>query len=452
MPSHKRYPDLTFKDLNLSNPLWNALDDASLVHPTSIQSRAYPVVMSGRDVLGIAQTGTGKTIAFLLPLLRMWTFTKTRHPQILIIVPTRELVVQVADEAQKLTKYMNAVVKGVYGGTNLKTQAYELAEGADVLIGTPGRLLDLAYHGTLNLRAVKKLVIDEVDEMLALGFRKQLTDILELLPEKRQNLLFSATLSDEVDEMLQEHFNNPEVVEAAPPGTPVENITQSVYRVPNSNTKVNLLKALLSGQKEMSRVLVFVSTKNLADTLYERLQEAMPEQTGIIHSNKDQNYRFNAVRQFKEGNTRVLIATDIIARGIDVEDVSHVVNFDLPDQPEDYIHRIGRTGRAGKNGVAISLVSDFETELLEQIETFLGQKTEVLAVPQDVEISVVLTDSEMPEVKMKNILIKLPSGPAGAFHEKKEKNQKQNIRVSHRQKMREKYGKPKTRGQKAKKK
>lgn len=445
---------LTFGDFNLTNPLWNALDDAGLVHPTSIQQKAFPVTMSGRDVLGIAQTGTGKTIAFLLPLLRMWTFTKSRHPQVLIIVPTRELVVQVADEAEKLAKYMNAVVRGVYGGTNLKTQAYELAEGADILVGTPGRLLDLAYHGTLNLRAIKRLVIDEVDEMLALGFRKQLTDILELLPEKRQNLLFSATLSKEVADMLQDHFNDPEVVEAAPPGTPLESISQTMYRVPNFYTKVNLLKVLLESKIDMERVLLFVSTKALADEIFTKVDEVMPGKTGIIHSNKDQNFRFNAVKQFKEGAFRILIATDIIARGIDVEDVSHVINFDLPEEPADYIHRIGRTGRAGKQGEAISLVSDAEADLLDRTESYIKMQLPVLPLPAGVKISDVLADFEMPEVRMKNMLVKLPSvAPGeGAFHEKKDKNKKKNVKISHRQKMMDKYGKPKTRGQKQKKK
>ena len=445
---------MTFRDLNLSNPLWNALDEAGLVHPTSIQQKAFPAITSGRDVLGIAQTGTGKTIAFLLPLLKMWSFTRSRHPQILIVVPTRELVVQIVEVANLLAKNMNAVVKGVYGGTNLKTQAYELAEGADLLVGTPGRLLDLAYHGTLNLRAVKKLVIDEVDEMLALGFRKQLTDILELLPEKRQNLLFSATLSEEVDDILSEHFNDPEVVEAAPPGTPLENITQLQYRVPNFNTKVNLLGRLLADRHEMDKVLVFVSTKALADTLFEKVVVMVPGMAGIIHSNKDQNFRFNAVRQFKEGATRVLIATDIIARGIDVEDVSYVVNFDLPEEPRDYIHRIGRTGRAGKQGQALSLVSDFETERLAQITAYMDSEVPVSPLPDGLVISEVLTESEMPEIKMKNVLVKTPAltDNTGAFHEKKAKNLKKNIKVSHRQKMMEKYGKPKTRGQKQKRK
>ncbi|HRO74165.1 MAG TPA: DEAD/DEAH box helicase, partial [Saprospiraceae bacterium] len=355
---------MTFKDFNLNNPLWNALDDVSIKIPTSIQKKTFPVIMSGRDVTGIAQTGTGKTLAYLLPLLKMWAFNKSRHTSVLIIVPTRELVVQVVDSATMLSKYMNVVIRGVYGATNLKTQAYELAEGCDILIGTPGRLLDLGYHGSLNLKNIRKLVIDEVDEMLSLGFRSQLQHIFDLLPEKRQNLMFSATMTDDVIRLIEEEFNNPENIEAAPSGTPLDNIKQIAYRVPNFNTKINLLHIILDQNPDMNKVLLFVSTKALADTLHTDLSARYEGKIGVIHSNKDQNFRFNAVNSFKDGTYTVLIATDIIARGLDIEDVSHVINFDLPEQPESYIHRIGRTGRADRKGEAISLISDFETDML----------------------------------------------------------------------------------------
>lgn len=444
---------MTFSELNLNNPLWNALDEAGFRHPTSIQQKAFPVIMSGRDVQGIAQTGTGKTIAYLLPLLRLWKFNKNRHTQILIIVPTRELVVQVVEQAQMLSTYMNAVVKGVYGGTNLKTQAFELAEGCDILVGTPGRLLDLGYHGSLNFKAIKKLVIDEVDEMLALGFRTQLEHILDLLPERRQNLLFSATMSEEVRALMDEYFQMPERVEAAPPGSPVSNINQILYRVPNFNTKVNLLKWLLQEKPDMLKVLVFVSTKAMADLLFERLSEQFEGESGIIHSNKDQNFRFNAVKNFKSGETRILIATDIVARGIDIEDVSHVVNFDMPDEPQNYIHRIGRTGRADKRGEALSLVSDLETDRLDEAEEYMGMKISPLPLPEHLAISDILMDFEVPQVQMKNVLGKLPkmTESLGAFHEKKAKNKKVNVKIRYKDKMKAKYGKPKTRGQKKKK-
>ncbi len=443
---------MTFKDLHLTNALWNALDDAGLETHTPIQYQSLPVIMSGRDVQGIAQTGTGKTIAYLLPLFRLLNFSRSRNPQVMVVVPTRELVVQVAQTAQKLSKYQSVVTKGVFGGTNLRTQAAELAEGCDVIVGTPGRLLDLMYHGVLNTKSIRKLVIDEVDEMLALGFRSQLENILELLPEKRQNLLFSATISDDVENVLDEYFQQPVRVEAAPPGTPVEKISQSVYRVPNNNTKVNLLKWLLENHPEMSRILLFVSTKALADELFSSLSETLAGQVGVIHSNKDQNYRFQSVRNFQEGKTRILIATDIIARGIDIADVSHVINFDLPEVPQHYIHRIGRTGRADKEGIAISLVSDQDAALLEEIEAMMQYQIPVHPHPEDVVISTVLTESEIPRVQMKNILGKTPvlRENQTAFHDKKAKNKKTNQKVSHKEKMMAKYGKPKTRGQKRK--
>lgn len=444
---------MTFQDLNLNNPLWNALEDLSFSVPTTIQKQAFPVIMSGRDVQGIAQTGTGKTIAYLLPLLRQWQFNKSRHTQILVIVPTRELVVQVVEQAENLAKYMNVVVKGVYGGTNLKTQAYELAEGCDILVGTPGRLLDLGYHGTLNFKSIKKLVIDEVDEMLALGFRSQLEHMLDLLPDRRQNLLFSATMSEDVEALMDEYFNAPERIEAAPPGSPVSNINQTLYRVPNYNTKINLLKLLWEENTLMNKVLMFVSTKALADRLFEKLSQEYPDTIGVIHSNKDQNYRFNAVNTFKSGQTRMLIATDIIARGIDIEDVSHVINFDMPDEPQNYIHRIGRTGRADKKGEAISLVSDLEVDYLNDIQAYMENDIPLLLLPENLDISDVLMDFEIPQIQMKNVLGKLPkvSDSQGAFHEKKAKNTKINTKIRYKDKMKAKYGKPKTRGQKKKK-
>lgn len=443
---------MTFKDFNLNNPLWNALDDVSIKIPTSIQKKTFPVIMSGRDVTGIAQTGTGKTLAYLLPLLKMWAFNKSRHTSVLIIVPTRELVVQVVDSATMLSKYMNVVIRGVYGGTNLKTQAYELAEGCDILIGTPGRLLDLGYHGSLNLKNIRKLVIDEVDEMLSLGFRSQLQHIFDLLPDKRQNLMFSATMTDDVIRLIEEEFNNPENIEAAPSGTPLDNIKQIAYRVPNFNTKINLLHIILDQNPDMNKVLLFVSTKALADTLHTDLSARYEGKIGVIHSNKDQNFRFNAVNSFKDGTYTVLIATDIIARGLDIEDVSHVINFDLPEQPESYIHRIGRTGRADRKGEAISLISDFETDMLSSIEALMEYTVPLQDKPENLEISDVLTEAEMPEIRMKNVLAPLPKmSDTGAFHEKKAKNQKVNIKVRYKDKMHAKYGKPKTRGQKRKK-
>jgi ATP-dependent RNA helicase RhlE len=445
---------MKFSDLNLSKALLNALDDMGLTTPTTIQRKIFSVIMSGRDVCGIAQTGTGKTFAYLLPCLRLWNYSKDRVPQILIIVPTRELVKQVTEEVKKLSAYLTLEVVGVYGGVNMKPQALEVENGCDVIVATPGRLLDLALDGSLRLKSIKRLVIDEVDEMLNLGFRTQLKRILEMLPPKRQNLMFSATITDEVEQLMQEYFTSPERVEAAPTGTPLENINQVVYHVPNFYTKVNLLEQLLRTDAEMTKVLVFVATKKLADELFDELDPKFTDAVGVIHSNKSQNHRFNTVNQFEAGTYRFIIATDIIARGLDIAEVSHVINFDVPEVPEAYIHRIGRTGRADKKGIAVTFVTEREMENLERIETLMNYSVPVVELPADLTISDVLTDDEMPKVRMKEVLIRLPrmdeSGPA--FHEKLAKNKKVNVKVRHTDKMMHKYGKPKTRGDKKKKK
>lgn len=435
---------MTFEELNLTKPLLQALADLNYETPTTIQHKVFSVMMSGKDVCGIAQTGTGKTFAYLLPTLRQLEFSKDRLPQLLILVPTRELVVQVVEEVRKLSAYLTLQVVGAYGGGNIKAQMAELKNGADVVVATPGRLFDLALNGSLKTKAIKKLVIDEVDEMLNLGFRTQLKNILDLLPQKRQNLLFSATLTPEVEALMQTYFNNPVRIEAAPVGTPLENIEQKAYYVPNFYTKVNLLDLLLEKNEDMTKVLVFVATKKLADQLYGQLELGYLNKIGVIHSNKEQNHRFNTVKQFHEGNYRVLIATDIIARGLDVAEVSHVFNFDIPEVPENYIHRIGRTGRADKKGVAISFITESENERKEQIEELMNYQIPIEQLPEDLKISEILTPDEEPQIYMKSIDVKLPKREAGggAFHEKIDKNKKVNVRRNHAQEKMQKYGRP----------
>ncbi len=443
---------MTFLDLNLNTPLQHALDDLGYKIPTPIQQRVFSVVMSGRDVCGIAQTGTGKTFAYLLPCLRQWKFSKDKAPQVLILVPTRELVAQVVENVKALTTYMNLIVTGVYGGVNINTQQIEVMKGVDVLVATPGRLYDLAMNGAFKTKMIKKLVIDEVDEMLNLGFRTQLKNILDFLPPKRQNLLFSATMTDDVEALIDTYFNNPERVEAAPTGTPLENIIQTGYEVANFNTKVNLLELLLTTNETMAKVLVFAATKQLADQLYEQMEIKFPGTVGVIHSNKEQNYRFNTVKQFKEGNFRFIIATDIVARGIDIAEVTHVINFDVPDVPENYIHRIGRTGRADKEGIAITFITEKEKPQLTAIESLMKYKVPIAALPDNLIISDELTEDEKPKIFMKTDAIKVAkkedAGPA--FHEKSAKNSKVNFIVRHKDRMMKKYGKPIRRASKKK--
>jgi len=443
---------MTFNELNLSKPLLNALSDMACINPTTIQQKSFSVVMSGRDMVGIAQTGTGKTLAYLLPCLRLWKYTGDKLPQILIIVPTRELVAQVVKVVEDLTVYMNVKVVGAYGGTNIKTQIHAINEGVDVMVATPGRLLDLVLNGSLRLKNVKKLIIDEVDEMLSLGFRYQLTSILDLLPAKRQNLMFSATMTDEIEVLIKEFFNNPEKIEAAPTGTPLENINQLAYHVPNFYTKVNLLKMLLADKPVFNKVLVFAESKKMADELYDLISKEFLGQVGVIHSNKSQNNRFDTVMKFQGTIYRILIATDIISRGLDISEVSHVINFDTHEVAENYMHRIGRTGRANEKGIAISFITPKEEVYQAQIEELMNVKIPLMPLPDDLIISEMLTEDEMPKVQMKNILIKTPkkeeSGPA--FHPKKEKNMKVYSHKTRSERMKEKYGKPKTRGQKKK--
>jgi len=442
--------NITFKDLNLKKQLLNALDDLHYTTPTTIQHKVFSVVMSGADVCGIAQTGTGKTLAYLLPLLNQWKYSKEKDPQILIMVPTRELVTQVVETVKKLSAYLSLVVKGVYGGTNINTQRLELQDGCDVLVATPGRLFDLAVTGAFKVKSIKKLVIDEVDEMLNLGFRTQIINVIDLLPPKHQTLLFSATLIEEVEALMVDFFNDPQRIEAAPAGTPVQNIEQTAYYVPNFYTKVNLLRLLLVEDASMTKVLVFAATKKLADELYEELESEFSGVLGVIHSNKEQNHRFNTVKQFKEGVYKAIIATDIVARGIDIAEVTHVINFDLPPLPEQYIHRIGRTGRADKKGIAISMITEKEKPLQEAIESLMHVKIGEVPLPENLEIATRLTEDEIPKVYMKEVQVKIPKkeerGPA--FHEKSAKNKKVNVRRNHKDEMRKKYGKPKKRAKK----
>ena len=436
----------TFADLNLSTPLFNALNDQGITHPTPIQERAFSAMMAGNDVVGIAQTGTGKTIAYLLPCLRLWKFSKDKLPQTLILVPTRELVVQVVEEINKLTTYMNIVAVGVYGGANIRTQKDAIYKGLDILVATPGRLLDLALDGTLKTKTIKRLVIDEVDEMLSLGFRPQLERIFDVLPPKRQNLMFSATLSDEVDALITNYFRTPLRIEAAPTGSPLENINQVAYQVPNHNTKLNLLNHIL-GLEGMDRVLLFAGSRKLADKLYEHLESEFPGEAGVIHSNKAQNTRFRAVENFAEGKQRILIATDILSRGIDITGVSHVINFDVPDVMENYIHRIGRTGRAESKGDSITFIREKDSEMISQIEEYMNMEIPRLPLPDEVEISEVLIGDELERVNMPGSKVKIKKYESGpAFHEKKDKNKKVNIRKTRAQQMREKYNKPRRKG------
>ncbi|MFT6865783.1 MAG: ATP-dependent RNA helicase RhlE [Cyclobacteriaceae bacterium] len=440
----------TFKNLALSNPLQNALDDLGFVKPTPVQIEAFPIILSGKDIVGISQTGTGKTFAYLLPILRDLKFSNQIHPRVLILVPTRELVLQVVEQINSLTKYLNVRALGIYGGANINMQKIAVAQGCDILVATPGRMYDLVLSRDLQLKEIKKLVIDEVDIMLDLGFRFQLTNILELLSEKRQNIMFSATMTEEVDGLIDGFFFNPVKISIALSGTPLDNIEQKCYPVPNFYTKVNLLLHLLEDKKEFSKVLVFVSNKKNADRLFAAMEESFGSETCIIHSNKTQNYRIRSIRQFDGGVNRILVATDVMARGLDLDKISHVINFDTPAFPENYMHRIGRTGRAEELGRTILFYTKAEEPAKEAIEALMVYKIPTLDFPKNVEISKELIPDERPKVvefvsphKKRNL-----DGVGPAFHEKKEKNKKTNQGGSYRREIVKKYKKPRTRGDK----
>ncbi len=417
----------TFEQFNLPKSLQKALDELNFIHPTPIQEKSFSVIMSGRDVMGIAQTGTGKTFAYLLPLLKQWKFTGSDAPKIIVLVPTRELVVQVVEEIEKLTKYFSIRTLGIYGGVNINTQKKNIYEGLDIVVGTPGRIMDLALDNVLRFDNVQKLVIDEFDEILNLGFRPQLTSILSMMKNKRQNILFSATMTEEVDELLDEYFNFPEEVSLAPSGTPLEKIKQSAIAVPNFLTKINILKHWLQTDESMSRLLVFVNSKRLADFTLERLEEDFPEQFGTIHSNKSQNYRLNTMELFQQGALRGLVTTDIMARGLDITDITHVINLQLPEIPEQYIHRIGRTGRAEKDGIAISLVAPKEEEQQLEIEELMDYEIPLIEIPQQVKIEEQKLEFEKDRIKIKRSVKRAEEERGAAFHEKKDKNRKVNL-------------------------
>ncbi|MBT6013416.1 MAG: DEAD/DEAH box helicase [Flavobacteriales bacterium] len=435
-----------FSEINLSNQLQNAISDLGFEKQTPIQEETFSKILGGKDLVGIAQTGTGKTIAYCLPLLQELSYSNQNNPRVLILVPTRELVAQVVETLKGLTEYITCRIIGVYGGTNMNTQKIMLQDGADVIVATPGRLYDLALCRALQLKGVKKLVIDEVDVMLDLGFRHQLINIFELLPEKRQNVMFSATMTEEVELLINSYFSKAETIQIALSGTPLDNISQTKYAVPNYYTKVNLLSYLLKDKEEMKKVLVFVSSKKIADKLFEALEEFFVKDIAVIHSNKSQNYRFRSIKKYDEGTCRILVATDIVARGLDLDKISHVINFDTPIYPENYMHRIGRTGRAEEEGKSILFFTEREEKNKEYIEDLMNVVIPELKIPEAVEVTQQLTEEEH-KANGKNFYRNVKKVEVGAsFHDKKEKNLKVNDRDKWRKERRVKYKKPKTRG------
>jgi ATP-dependent RNA helicase RhlE len=412
----------SFEDLKISKAILKALDEIGFVEPTPIQRKAIPKINSGVNVVGIAQTGTGKTAAYLLPLFTKLKKAEGADPRVLILVPTRELSIQVGDDVQELTSYSDLRHAAVFGGIGWTKHAELVTPGVDILVATPGRLWDLYRAGALSLKKIKYLVIDEADRMLDMGFLPQLKQLQEILPRRRQNLLFSATFPETVEKMAEEFLDHFEKVGVAPSATPVDLVTQKVYRVPNYRTKLNLIQHLLKDEKTFSRVIIFVKTKEHAEGVFKVIKRKAEGEKRILHSNKGQNTRINAIQAFKAGEVRILISTDVSARGLDASLVSHVINFDIPNNYDDYIHRIGRTARAGNKGDAVTLITPADEWHLKKIEELIRMEIFVEEIPSEVEI--VETDFDEKQWQLREIdrqrKIDDPTYQ-GAFHEKKRK-------------------------------
>ncbi len=420
-----------FSQFKLNKQLLQAVEDAGYRTPTPIQRRSIPLISAGHDILGIAQTGTGKTAAFLLPLLMKVKYAEGTAPRALILAPTRELVTQLYQEVQKLSAHTDLRSLAIYGGVGPKSQLEGIEAGIDILLSTPGRFLDLYTRGVIQVKALRTLVLDEADKMMDMGFMPQIRRILEVIPLKRQNLLFSATMPQSVLTLSEEFLEFPVKVEMSPSATTAQTVTQFAYEVPNFKTKVRLLHHLLQDTASFNKVIVFVRTKKAADNLYKFLTRAAEGEIRVIHSNKGQNTRLNSLNAFKLNQVRILVSTDVAARGIDVTMVSHVINFEVPLVYEDYVHRVGRTGRAENVGTAITFFDPGEAYHLRKIEKLIKHRIELHDLPPQIEV----TATSFEEQQAINRAIdkqrrREDPNYQGAFHRKKQKKTPQRKRKS----------------------
>ena len=413
---------MTFSDLKVTRQYLDALEDMGISEPTEIQCKAIPRIRAGQDVIGIAQTGTGKTLAFLLPLMAMLSHAQGKGPRCVILTPAKELALQIAEVAKRLAARTDLRVEVIYGGVGHRAQQARLEEGCDLVVATPGRFMELYLRQAFQTASIAHLVLDEADRMMDLGFMPQLRKLLEILPTKRQNLLFSATYPPKTEEMAGEFLLWPTRVEAAPQSTPVETVIQSGYRADNFGTKLNLLSSLLAALPEEMQALLFVREKDQAERIGQRVAQDVSPSVRTLHANKGQNSRIHAMDQFKEGELRFLVATDVASRGIDVPQLDLVINVTVPRDPHDYIHRIGRTGRAKREGRAITLIDPSERAALQRIEGLLGTMLPIAPLPED--ISVEPTPKWEAQAMARAVdREKRKADPnfKGAFHEKKRK-------------------------------
>jgi ATP-dependent RNA helicase RhlE len=367
---------MSFDQLGLRVELLKAINAKGYTVPTPIQTRAIPAILDGRDILARAQTGTGKTEAFALPLVEILSRGDGhgRHPRALVLVPTRELTLQVGESIKAYARRVSLRCTVVHGGVRINPQIDRVRRGIDVLVATPGRLLDLAGQRYLKLSRIEFLVFDEADRMLDLGFTEEISEILDLVPVERRTMLFSATYTRQIRDLAGRMLQDPEYIEVTPKTTAAESVVQKVHLVDRSNKRALLIHLIARGR--WSRVLVFTRTKHGANKLTEKLA-AQRINTAALHGNKSQSFRTRTLKAFKNGEIRILVATDVAARGLNISNLPYVVNYDMPGIPEDYVHRIGRTGRAGVSGIAVSLVSDDEKPYLQAIEKLLKQKIPV---------------------------------------------------------------------------
>ncbi|UOQ73882.1 DEAD/DEAH box helicase [Hymenobacter cellulosilyticus] len=410
---------LTFADFKLNKQLLNAVAEAGFEQPTPVQEQTIPLLLAGHDVLGIAQTGTGKTAAFGLPLLMKVKYAQGTHPRGLILAPTRELAMQIETHLKKMAVYTDLRILAIYGGLGPKTQIETLAAGVDILIATPGRLMELYLKGAVIFKELKTLVLDEADKMMDMGFMPQIRAILEVIPRKRQNALFSATMPERVVRLSEEFLEFPMRVEVTPAATSAQNVSQTIYRVPNLLTKINLLGYLFKDAETFNRVMIFCRTKEHADNVAHFLGRKVAGEVRAIHGNKGQNVRINSMEAFRNGELRFLVATDVAARGIDVPQVSHVINFDVPLVYDDYVHRIGRTGRAQHTGAAITFANEAEMHHIGRIEELINQPIPELPLPPDVKVMDTMFDEKQSMAReIDDRRKKLDPEYQGAFHDK----------------------------------
>lgn len=413
---------MTFSDLKVTRQYLDALEDMGIFEPTEIQSKAIPRIRAGQDVIGIAQTGTGKTLAFLLPLMAMLSHAQGQGPRCVILTPAKELALQIAEVAKRLAARTDLRVEVVYGGVGHRAQQARLEEGCDLVVATPGRFMELYLRQAFQTGSIAHLVLDEADRMMDLGFMPQLRKLLEILPTKRQNLLFSATYPPKTEAMAGEFLLWPTRVEASPQSTPVETVIQSGYRADNFGTKLNLLSSLLNALPEETQALLFVREKDQAERIGQRIAQAVSPSVRTLHANKGQNSRIHAMDQFKEGELRFLVATDVASRGIDVPQLDLVINVTVPRDPHDYIHRIGRTGRAKREGLAITMIDPSERAALQRIEGLLGTTLSIAPLPEDITVeSTPKWEAQAMARAVDREKRKADPNFKGAFHEKKRK-------------------------------